>query len=152
VSFCCTCTQKGLLNIKIRHIYCLDGERPMQRNTYLSRRDDEEYSPKHHSDGCTCDECGEMFQKPLLATLISDNSNQKYYACPRCLTKVSDVKTREENKETSPKRNFEKAEVVFEKTVKCQHSLGYLEKRPKDTPIPDECLTCTKMVECLYPQ
>jgi len=29
------------------------------------------------------------------------------------------------------------------------HYLGYLKERPKDTPIPNECLTCPETIECL---
>ena len=30
----------------------------------------------------------------------------------------------------------------------CPHYVGYLSKRPRGTPIPEECLTCPKMIEC----
>jgi hypothetical protein len=32
----------------------------------------------------------------------------------------------------------------------CLHFFGYLRNMPKNTLIPDECLRCSKMVECLY--
>jgi hypothetical protein len=32
----------------------------------------------------------------------------------------------------------------------CQHELGYLKTLPKNTPIPDECLTCNRIVECKH--
>jgi len=32
----------------------------------------------------------------------------------------------------------------------CNHYLGYLKNFPKNTPIPDECFGCLKMIECLY--
>jgi len=31
----------------------------------------------------------------------------------------------------------------------CPHHFGYLREHPKNTPIPNECLTCTKIMECL---
>jgi hypothetical protein len=31
----------------------------------------------------------------------------------------------------------------------CQHYFGFLSQRPKGTPIPEECLTCEKMLDCL---
>ena len=31
----------------------------------------------------------------------------------------------------------------------CPQSFGYLANRPKDTPIPQECLVCPKMVDCM---
>jgi hypothetical protein len=48
--------------------------------------------------------------------------------------------------------DLRKSVARLENDVKCQHFLGYLKRRPKDTPIPDECLTCGRMVECLYIQ
>ena len=33
--------------------------------------------------------------------------------------------------------------------IDCAHHFGYLKKRPKDTPIPEACLTCKKMIQCL---
>jgi DNA-directed RNA polymerase subunit RPC12/RpoP len=128
----------------------------MQRNTYLSRHydEEEEIPSKHDNSNCTCDECGEMFQKPLLATVMSNDSSQKYYACPRCLTKVSEVKAqqKEESKDEPLKRYPSQVGTGSESVGKCQHFLGYLKKRPKDVSIPDQCLTCPKMVECLYLQ
>ena len=31
---------------------------------------------------------------------------------------------------------------------KCPHSFGYLENLPKDASIPNECLTCPRVMEC----
>ncbi|MEM3703942.1 MAG: hypothetical protein QXX79_05965 [Candidatus Bathyarchaeia archaeon] len=104
-------------------------------------------------DGLVCDGCGENFEKPILATVVSGGSSRTYYACPRCLIKVGDAK------HTKHERSGEEAKastVVVRKSrksdsdeAKCEHFFGYLKKRPKITPIPDECLTCSKIVECL---
>lgn len=32
---------------------------------------------------------------------------------------------------------------------KCPHGFGYLKKLDKNVPIPDECLSCPRMMECL---
>lgn len=32
----------------------------------------------------------------------------------------------------------------------CKHDLGYLKTLPKSSPIPDECLSCTKIIECKH--
>jgi len=32
----------------------------------------------------------------------------------------------------------------------CRHFFGYLRNMPKNTLVPDECLGCSKIVECLY--
>jgi hypothetical protein len=57
----------------------------------------------------------------------------------------------EESKETSVSTEKIKKVAVakHEDEAKCTHFLGYLKKRGKDTPFPDECLTCDKMIECL---
>jgi hypothetical protein len=41
--------------------------------------------------------------------------------------------------------------VEIEKTDAhgCSHYFGYLGEYPKNTPIPNECLTCIKIMECL---
>jgi hypothetical protein len=40
-------------------------------------------------------------------------------------------------------------EAKPEENVSCQHFLGYLKRRPKDTPVPEDCLMCEKMIECM---
>lgn len=34
--------------------------------------------------------------------------------------------------------------------LECPHYFGYLRKLPKNVPIPDECLGCLRIVECLH--
>jgi hypothetical protein len=105
-----------------------------------------------------CTGCNGIFQKPILATVSSRGYVNTYYACPRCLSKIGNVKQHkdedeeeEEDKKTSIA--IEKIKKVagakHEDTVDCKHFMGYLKKRSKDAPIPDECLTCGKMIECM---
>ncbi len=35
--------------------------------------------------------------------------------------------------------------------IKCLHHFGYLSKLPKNTPIPEECFFCSRVVECIAP-
>ncbi|MEM0058356.1 MAG: hypothetical protein QXG58_00450 [Candidatus Bathyarchaeia archaeon] len=97
----------------------------------------------------TCDECGEIFEKPVLATVSSGDTSKTYYACPRCLTRVKEVpspKTEEPRRDSASRRASEGHEKAGSE---CQHFFGFLKKRPKNMPIPDECLTCNKMIDCL---
>lgn len=100
-----------------------------------------------------CSECSETFHKPIRATLSSKGYVQTYTACPRCLSKITIVKQQksEETKEASTlMENPKRPAVAKEKdNVDCLHFLGYLKTRPKDKSIPDECLTCDKMIECM---
>lgn len=105
------------------------------------------------SDGLTCDGCGENFERPILATIVSGGSSRTYYACPRCLTKVWDIKHQKDDRNMEEKKAstiiVHKAKESESNETECGHFLGYLKKRPKNTPIPDDCLTCNKMIECL---
>lgn len=118
------------------------------------QQDNEEHVLTDDASGCTCDECGETYIRPVLATVMSQGASQSYYACPRCLTKVGEIRTqkKEETRGSLPIDVLSRSATKLENDVKCQHFLGYLKRRPKDMAIPDECLTCTKMVECLYLQ
>ncbi|MEM3727723.1 MAG: hypothetical protein QXF75_00795 [Candidatus Bathyarchaeia archaeon] len=124
----------------------------MSENISLARYSGGYYLSRYN--GQTCYGCGENFEKPILATIVSGGSFRTYYACPRCLTKVGEVKamrherSREEEEKTSTVIVHKKEESESE-GAKCEHFLGYLKKRPKNTPIPDECLTCSRMIECL---
>jgi hypothetical protein len=59
--------------------------------------------------------------------------------------------------QVEPQKFFEKRQVPIappkhlqEKPSGCLNFFGYLRNMPKNTLIPDECLGCAKMVECLY--
>ena len=109
---------------------------------------------------CTCpnDECGKNFDHPIELTVLSSNPVETYPACPYCMSRIE---TREEEqrptKNTTPsmriKSILEKEQIKEEKKdtaeSSCSHGFGYLKKRPKGTQIPDECLTCQKMIQCL---
>jgi predicted RNA-binding Zn-ribbon protein involved in translation (DUF1610 family) len=111
----------------------------------LSKPHREDRSFKGNSVDFVCNECGETFQKPILATVSCKGHVQTYYACPRCMARTS----KERKEITISKEDVKKSSIKLENNVRCKHFLGYLKKRPKDVPIPDECLTCGKMIECL---
>jgi len=124
----------------------------MEKNVGSLKLDNENYYSRENVACFKCSECGEEFRKPILATVSSNVTVDKYFACPRCLTKVSSVKSEkdEEEKEIRPStKEVKKALAKLEEGTTCNHFLGYLKKRQKNTPIPEECLTCNKMIECL---
>jgi hypothetical protein len=110
-----------------------------------------------------CNVCGEEFEKPLRASVFSGSEISEYYACPRCLSEVMC-----ENKEEwvadheTPDKLLLSEEKVQEISLKaaefnrenrsettCERELGYLKKRPRDTAIPDQCLICASMIDCM---
>jgi DNA-directed RNA polymerase subunit RPC12/RpoP len=109
----------------------------------------EHYFLREKQDGLTCGECGNVFEKPVLATVSSGDSSKTYYACPRCLTKVKDLASSKNEEGGKAFVVTQKAKDSEKGDVKCAHFPGFLKKRPKNMPIPDECLTCNLMIECL---
>jgi len=54
----------------------------------------------------------------------------------------------------TPSKPYEKPEEPvgkkpFQVSSDCPHFFGYVRRLPKNTPIPDECLGCSRIVECL---
>jgi len=119
----------------------------MEKSLNLSKLVDENRS------SFSCNECGLTFQKPILATVSSSSHTQRYYACPHCLAKVKPVKERKGIKRKKTLKPLEpstkKDMVKLEENMNCKHFLGYLKQRPKNSPIPEECLTCSRMIKCL---
>jgi len=108
-------------------------------------------STNHASSKCST--CGEEFETPLLAMISSGFLVEEYYACPKCLSKVASIE-RHKNVEVDEAEEEEEplkmeVEDTTEETVACPHHFGYLKRRPKNTPIPEECFTCSKMIDCM---
>jgi len=125
----------------------------VQTDSESMKLNGEDCPSKTSRTGFTCDGCGRTFQTPILATVSTSGQIQKYYACPCCMTKVNDVKTSESGEEEKSLISMvepRKLGAESENMAKCGHFFGYLKKRQKETPIPEECLTCGKMVECLF--
>ena len=110
---------------------------------------------------CPYEDCGREFERPILITNKSVNPPQTYLGCPYCLSRI-DVgipeaeKIEEKIEQTSKlieiKKIIEKnakKEKEKAKEVKCPYHFGYLKEKDKNLPIPEECLTCPKMLECM---
>jgi len=51
------------------------------------------------------------------------------------------------------KASFETIEVQEggqTETIQCKHELGYLQTLAKDAPLPDECFSCDKIIDCKH--
>ena len=122
----------------------------VQANVGSWKLEDCPQQPGHES--MTCDECGRSYQKPILARVSTPGHVQTYGACPHCMTKVYDINVPEtkekERQNASPKPR--QPSTAAEPEVKCDHFFGFLNKRTKGTPVPEPCLTCDRMVDCLY--
>ncbi|MEM3704070.1 MAG: hypothetical protein QXX79_06625 [Candidatus Bathyarchaeia archaeon] len=100
----------------------------------------------HHEGKLKCPYkgCGKTFDKPTLLTDTSMIPRQTYYACPHCMSKIDIVTNNMKIVEVKP-ADYPK---VFDSPAKCAHYFGFLNNLPKETPVPDECLVCPKVLQC----
>lgn len=124
---------------------------------------------------CPNPKCQREIEEPILLNSLSKKPVEQYYACPHCFMKldvdiedsqplkeeekteekleVVPLEKEEEKKEEEKKEKEEPAVIPLKKEEKgpsgCHHDLGYLARRPKDVPIPQECLVCSKIVDCM---
>jgi len=99
-------------------------------------------------------------------TVLAEGSHETYYACPHCFSRVNLESSRVEKTETSfdklrkipseappnaPKKGLKEKVKDIEKIkpAGCAHFLGHLKTRPEGSPIPEECLTCVSVVQCV---
>jgi DNA-directed RNA polymerase subunit RPC12/RpoP len=125
----------------------------MERSISSFKFENDSYKLSPPRENSKCHTCGEEFETPLFAVISSGFLVEEYYACPRCLSKVGGVERQKhaEVHEAEDEEDSHETEVEdkMEETVTCAHHLGYLKRRPKNTPIPEECLTCSKMIDCM---
>jgi hypothetical protein len=105
---------------------------------------------------CPNDSCGRIFSKPIKAFNLQANSAGPYDACPYCLTEIiveNEVPVEPDEPvmaEAEEERKFvENTVAVSEKSPSCGYHLGYLSERSSKDPIPDGCMTCKDIVECM---
>lgn len=127
----------------------------MERNLSPLRFDSDSHKFPEIHENSRCDTCGEEFEQPLFAVVSSGYLTEEYCACPRCLSKVGGVES-PKNVETDKAEDDQSQETEvkievdrMEETVVCPYYLGYLKKRQKNSPIPEGCLTCNKIIECM---
>lgn len=100
----------------------------------------------------SCERCGRSVSTPVRLTDLSRRPvEETYYACPFCFSRlnIEDVAEHFEHshgREKSGKSDKRQVAVV---ASNCLHEFGYLRSRPKDSGIPDECLTCSRILQCM---
>ncbi|MBX5326431.1 MAG: hypothetical protein ACQXXH_00780 [Candidatus Bathyarchaeia archaeon] len=123
-----------------------------------------------HGGGRVCPnvDCGRSFDRPLKLTVLCSDPVETYFACPFCMSRVDleepkprlpklekpvlpvEEDVEDVKEDVKPLKRVEGVpEVSVDKQDVCLHEFGYLKSRPKGKPIPDECLTCPKMIQCL---
>jgi hypothetical protein len=120
---------------------------------------------------CSNPKCRRRIEEPILLTNLSFTPAEQYDACPYCFAKlepetavnqqeevIPSVDEALEKDEDTSSRLMKKVEDLIlasnepkgkENETGCPQDFGYLANRPKDAPIPQECLVCPKMVDCM---
>lgn len=115
-----------------------------------------------HEVGCSCESCGREYASPVELADFCKKPMQTYRACPFCFTKVEEPDEPKLPRKTSVLKLKEPLPIEDSRDissdtqadespqdVECAHHFGYLKKRPKNTAIPDDCLTCPQMIKCI---
>lgn len=146
-------TKKGISGLLKRKN---KGEKEASRNIAPPSLEPElpqvpEISSNPENITCPNNRCGRVFDKPLELIDLAKPSEQGAYVCPYCLTQLEHAQPELEQEavpETLPDEKFQ--DIAEPKEEKCPQFVGYLSKRPKNTPIPDFCLTCPQMMKCMH--
>ncbi|MBS7647214.1 MAG: hypothetical protein QXD34_02990 [Candidatus Bathyarchaeia archaeon] len=111
--------------------------------------------------------CGKTFSKPLKVENLSSGTPVFYEACPYCLTEITMEKSGSpatffeskplpiEEKDVRKPASKPELETVKEiqqtslETPNCKHHFGYLSERSSREWIPEECIICPKIVQCM---
>ena len=116
---------------------------------------------------CVYERCGKSFVAPVRLTDLSHRPrSETYYACPYCFSKMNEsehncthelklmkggsyeIATADSSKKSA--RSSGLKEPSREAPIAdCPHHVGYLKTRSKDQAVPDNCLTCPKILQCM---
>ena len=103
--------------------------------------------------------CGKNFANPIKVENVGNGA--VYEACPYCLTEITVEKSAiisatKQKPSEEEKRVEEKPPVKKERSLqivpmknKCKHYFGYLSQRQSKEGVPEECIVCEKIVQCM---
>jgi hypothetical protein len=98
---------------------------------------------------CPYVKCGRVISEPVRLTDLSHGSNgETYFACPHCFSKL-DINRDSEKPDSGTKPDKTPQKETDAKLPECTRHIGYLKSRPPNSAIPDECLTCPKIFQCM---
>lgn len=116
---------------------------------------------KNQSHVCPNPMCGKTFTKPLKVENLSSGTPTVYEACPYCLTEivmeetVSSVEQKPITMEEEKTVKLELKQITgvqqqsSTETLECKHHFGYLSERGSRNNLPEECMLCPKIVQCM---
>jgi hypothetical protein len=102
---------------------------------------------------CPNKACGKVFDNPLKTLKIHQGLEEHYKACPYCLTEITITEMEGENppEETLSEpifSNYESSKKE-EKDFTCAHYAGYMSEKEHRLQIPEECMVCKDVIDCM---
>jgi hypothetical protein len=104
---------------------------------------------------CQNASCKKSFNTPLKTLNLQLSPTESYSSCPFCLTKIKipekpmeiqlDTLQSKAN-QIGPK---EESDKNIDNSTKCYFHPGYLSERTSKDKIPDECIVCKDILECM---
>jgi hypothetical protein len=104
---------------------------------------------------CQNASCKKNFTTPLKTLNLQQNPTEPYFSCPYCLSKIETIdeplKIVEEPLEAQEKPSNVEIEKSSnnDRTSDCRFHIGYLSERSSKENIPDDCLICKDIVNCM---
>lgn len=102
---------------------------------------------------CPNDACGKVITKPLKTLNRQQSSKEPYYACPYCLTEIVFSETESDD---APEKQVAEVAVPEEKPIQnqekssdCRHYFGYMSEKEHKQQMPEECMLCSQIIDCM---
>ena len=104
----------------------------------------------NHPFVCSNKNCQQSFEKPLIIHNLS--LKKRYYGCPFCTQELAEpFQGQEKLAET---RDVLKSQKSVQKPASvgdhCPQYFGYLSEHGKQGGIPEACLTCPEILDCMH--
>jgi hypothetical protein len=102
---------------------------------------------------CSNPLCGRTFEAPLKTTDLSQPNREPYESCPCCLREITEEtalsESLDEHCQTTESQPANIEEPKPNTVTGCTHHLGYLCERSAKETMPEECITCTQILNCM---
>lgn len=99
--------------------------------------------------------CKRTFNTPLKTLNLQLSPTESYSSCPFCLAEIKIPEKPIENQlenmqsEVNQSASKEKIDKNNDTLAKCHFHPGYLSERKSKDNIPDDCLLCKDIIECM---
>jgi hypothetical protein len=102
---------------------------------------------------CPNEACGKVITNPLKTLNRQQSTKEPYNACPYCLTEITlaEPETEYPSEETATETSLfeEEPSQNQEKIPGCKHYFGYMNEKEHKLQMPEECMLCPQIIDCM---